>query len=214
MCCGAPPPRRRARIENASERYGAGGEVRGGEKAYNRGIVSTPTQYPSHAAFPQPDDPKVRVWRYIDFPKFVAWLINGTLILRRVNLLDDKREGHHGRFFFHLAFVTAFRQMEAAKEPPTHAERERAATEKAHEALRDVERNRLASFVSCWRGGDTESEAMWRIYAGGGASVALVLPYERLRDSLPKDSVSTSVRSPISISIREWCRPAMYTARR
>jgi hypothetical protein len=169
-------------------RRGAGGKVRGGEKAYNPGSVSTPTQNLSHPAFPQPDNPKVRVWRYIDFPKFVAWLINGTLVLRRVNLLDDKREGHHGKFFFHLAFVTAFHQMEAAKDPPTHAERERAATEKAHEALRDVERNRLASFVSCWRGGDTESEAMWRIYAGGGASVALVLPYERLRDSLPKGS--------------------------
>lgn len=154
-----------------------------------RANMATPPQKPGHhPAFPQPENPKVRVWRYIDFPKLVSWLIDGKLVLRRVNLLDDKREGHHGRYHFHLAFVIAVREMEAKNNPPTHVERERAATEIAYEALRDVEKNRLASFVSCWRAGNTESEAMWRIYAGGGASVALVLPYERLRDSLPRGS--------------------------
>jgi hypothetical protein len=147
--------------------------------------LSTPTQNLSHPAFPQPDDPKVRVWRYIDFPKFVSWLTNDALVLRRVNLLDDKREGRHGKHLFHFVFLSALRQMEARKTPPTHAECERLATEQAEAALADVERNRLASFVSCWcMGGERESEAMWRIYAGSGASVALVLPYDRLRDSV------------------------------
>lgn len=39
-------------------------------------------------------------------------------------------------------------------------------------------------YVSCWHLGDWESEAMWRIYCGRGDGLAVVLPYERLRDSL------------------------------
>jgi hypothetical protein len=43
---------------------------------------------------------------------------------------------------------------------------------------------RRCTYVSCWRIGDYESEAMWRLYCGTGAGAALVLPYEKLRDSL------------------------------
>jgi hypothetical protein len=39
-------------------------------------------------------------------------------------------------------------------------------------------------YVSCWHLGEWESEAMWRIYCGHGDGLAIVLPYERLRDSL------------------------------
>ena len=148
--------------------------------------MSTPPTH--HPAFPQPDDPKGRVWRYIDFPKLVSWLTTNALVLARLNLLDDKREGRHGKHFRQLIFQTDLRQMEAQQNPVTHAEREHLATQQAEEALAQVERNRAASFVSCWCMSHRESEAMWRIYAGSGASVALVLPYERLRDSLKGSS--------------------------
>src|ERR1035441_2743983 len=39
-------------------------------------------------------------------------------------------------------------------------------------------------FVNCWHLGELESEAMWRIYCGREDGVAVVLPYNRLRDSL------------------------------
>ena len=116
-----------------------------------------------HPLFPQPADPTVPVWRYIDLPKLVSWLTTDSLVLVRVNLLDDKREGRHGKHFRELMFQAALRQMEAQQNPATHAEREQLAREQAQEALDQVERNRAASFVSCWcMGGDQESEAMWR----------------------------------------------------
>jgi hypothetical protein len=147
--------------------------------------MTLPKENLAHPCFPQPADPTVRVWRYMDFPKLVWALTHNALVLTRVDTLDDKREGRHGKHFFHAVFLSTLRQMELTDIPPSHAERERLATQVAELALHSEERNRAASFVSCWcMGGDKESEAMWQIYAGRGASVALVLPYERLRDSL------------------------------
>jgi hypothetical protein len=148
-------------------------------------VSTPPTNYP---VFPQPDDPKVWVWRYMDFPRLVSWLTTNALVLTRLDLLDDKREGRHGKHFRQLIFQSALRQMQAQQNPATHAERKHLATHQAEEALAQAERNRAASFVSCWCMGHRESEAMWRIYGGSGASVALVLPYERLRDSLKGSS--------------------------
>jgi hypothetical protein len=105
--------------------------------------VSTPPTH--HPAFPQPDDPKVRVWRYIDFPKLVSWLTTNTLVLACLNFLDDKREGRHGKHFRQLIFQSALRQMEAQQNPATHAEREHLAMHQAAEALAQVERNRTAT---------------------------------------------------------------------
>lgn len=138
-----------------------------------------------HPCFPQPQDPQEWVWRYIDFPKLVWALTHNELVLPRVNTLSDKREGRHGRHFARAVYMSAMRRMEMANDPASHDERKRLAIAEAEQARNSEERNRAASFVSCWcLGKHKESEAMWQIYAERGASVALVLPYKRLRDSL------------------------------
>ncbi len=43
---------------------------------------------------------------------------------------------------------------------------------------------RRTIYASCWRLGNHESEAMWRLYCGTREGAALVLPYERLKSSL------------------------------
>jgi hypothetical protein len=144
-----------------------------------------PTQ-DHHPQFPQPENPTVPIWRYMDFPKFMAWLIDSSLVLRRVNLLEDKREGYHGKGFYDWHYRAALEGLARQNVPPTQEERLEA-ERVAGEALENAENVRRATFVSCWSKNEYESEAMWRIYAGRGAAIALVLPYERLRDSLPKD---------------------------
>lgn len=128
----------------------------------------------------------MRVWRYIDFPKLVWALTQDALVLTRVDTLDDKREGRHGKYLYEAAVQFEMRQLEAEGVPADHGERHRRANLFGEMIWRNEELTRAISFVSCWcKGG--ESEAMWRIYGGRGASVALALPYERLRDSLDGD---------------------------
>jgi hypothetical protein len=149
--------------------------------------VPLPPENLAHPCFPQPADPTVRVWRYVDFAKLVWALTQGALVLTRIDTLTDKREGRHGRHLRPAVVLSTLRQMEMLKQPLDPAERRRLANQIGDMAQANEELHRTVSYASCWcQNGEKESEAMWRIYAGGGLSVALVLPYERLRDSLDR----------------------------
>jgi hypothetical protein len=142
-----------------------------------------PKENLGHPCFPQPDDPSVRVWRYIDLPKLMSMMTRRELVLNRVDSLPDKFEGRSGRHF-HAVMTAAMMEMPAGVDIKLE-DRIRMAEDSARQSLLSEDRTRAVSYVSCWcAGGAHESEAMWRIYGAGAASVALVLPYDRLRDSL------------------------------
>lgn len=46
-----------------------------------------------HHEFPQPDDPTVLAWRYLDLPKFLSLLLKKELYLTRLDSLEDSYEG-------------------------------------------------------------------------------------------------------------------------
>ena len=46
-----------------------------------------------HPSFPQPQNPSVPLWRYMDTPKLLWLLLHREIYLRRVDLLPDKFEG-------------------------------------------------------------------------------------------------------------------------
>jgi hypothetical protein len=48
---------------------------------------------PTHKEFPQPDDPSVLAWRYLDLPKLLSLLLKKELHLTRLDALEDKYEG-------------------------------------------------------------------------------------------------------------------------
>jgi hypothetical protein len=136
-----------------------------------------------HPCFPQPQDPSVRVWRYIDFPKLMSMMMTRELVLNRVDRLPDKFEGRSGRHF-HAVMTAAMMELPPGVDIKLE-DKVRMAEDSARQSLLTEDRTRAVSYVSCWcMGGPHESEAMWRIYGGGATSVALVLPYAGLRDSL------------------------------
>ena len=116
----------------------------------------------SHRSFPQPDDPSVKVWRYLDLPRFISLLSTGALAFARVDTLEDPFEGSIPPAVY-----------EQWKE--RHAD----LVESARRGLRKQ------AFVSCWHANNTESEAMWRLYCGSKDGIALQTTYERLDESLP-----------------------------
>jgi hypothetical protein len=44
----------------------------------------------AHKEFPQPEDPTVLAWRYVDLPKLLSLLLTKKLHLTRLDALEDK----------------------------------------------------------------------------------------------------------------------------
>src|SRR5215213_4849035 len=118
---------------------------------------------PAHESFPQPEDASVRVWRYLDLPRFIWLLSTGALAFARVDSLEDRFEGSIPR-----AVYEEWKSRNA-------------------ELVAGVRRGlRKQCFVSCWHANNIESEAMWRLYCGSHDGIALQTTYEKLDASLPE----------------------------
>ncbi len=118
-----------------------------------------------HPSFPQPPDADVNVWRYMDLAKLLWSLKKRRLYLCRLDLLGDPLEGSLPR-----------RNAEGYRSWL----RERGLGGEEQNVETAIRKNLGATYVSCWRLGQHESEAMWRIYCPSGIGVALRTTYRRL----------------------------------
>lgn len=123
-----------------------------------------------------------RLWRYLDFPKYVALLRDQALFFSRADCLGDRFELAKGLVErkhvwdeYHLDWY-----REVLRNPPAKdswSTTDEAVEKRAQELLREQDAWGLhelqATYVSCWHENDTESEALWRLYCGAGAGVAL-----------------------------------------
>lgn len=126
-----------------------------------------------HECFPQPNDPQIRVWRYLDLAKFVWTLINSKLWLSRIDLLQDSYEG-------------------STPKPAVAARNEYYKAEGFDNIAAQwpgiTQRNRTATYANCWHSGYAESEAMWRLYCPSNQGIAIQTTYQKLVDSIAHDS--------------------------
>jgi hypothetical protein len=116
--------------------------------------------------------PETKLWRYMDFAKFVALLEAGALHFARADLLGDPFEGASGiveqrprwdEYYLNF-FRTAMRTLPEQSEPPDEAHVEKEAARLLRDISLIAERERQRSFVSCWHANENESEALWRLY--------------------------------------------------
>lgn len=123
----------------------------------------------SHTCFPQPENSSVKVWRYMDFAKFIWLLKEKKLFLSRVDKLGDPYEGSHT--IKTIQGIEEFLHRHKAKEGWGH--------------LAEIYRQaRAETYVCCWHEGEYESEAMWRLYSPNGNGVAIQLTYQELVHSI------------------------------
>jgi hypothetical protein len=119
-------------------------------------------------------EPTAKLWRYMDFTKYVSLLSSRSLYFARADCFDDTFEGAKGlrknkkRWDDHYAdfFRKAIRNPpEGYKFEMTDAEVEA----QVSRLLRDMETGgeyfRKRNYVSCWHESAHESEAMWRLYS-------------------------------------------------
>ena len=122
----------------------------------------------AHPCFPQPVDTSVRVWRYLDLAKFIWLLENKKLYLPRIDLLNDPYEGSSTRLYALLRDQEHSGQISAL--------------------MRNItQHHRKSMYVNCWHLGNSESEAMWRLYCPNESGVAIQLTYRKLVVSIEND---------------------------
>lgn len=135
----------------------------------------------THECFLQPADPNVRIWRYMDFAKYVALLKDKALYFARLDTVGDPFEGSLSKAEFEHWKQVA-QDGEANGRIPT-----RWRGKYFDVLLGNARHARRQCYVNCWHVNPIESDAMWRLYSTSGYAIAIVSTYSRLAECLPTD---------------------------
>jgi hypothetical protein len=118
-----------------------------------------------------------RLWRYLDFAKYVSLLETKSLHFARSDLLGDSFEGSTPS-----VDREAFRATLDALAPGDAPNREDAIAKgtESHSTARKLMTNN--TYINCWHMSEHEQAAMWRIYAENG--LAIRTTFDRFTSSL------------------------------
>lgn len=142
-------------------------------------------------------EPTNKLWRYMDFAKYVSMLSSGGLYFSRADCFEDLFEGAKGlrenKEKWDDHYLAFFRS--AIKNPPegfkcqsTDDEVEQQAKKLLHDMEVGGENHKKTTFVSCWHENEHESEAMWRLYSSYLANaIAVRTSYNNLYIALGRD---------------------------
>jgi hypothetical protein len=130
--------------------------------------------YEEHSVFERPEDENARIWRYLDFTKFVSVLDREALFFARADVLPDAFEGSHSR-------------ANVALRPILHGGVPAKAKKNFLDTLTTIYREmRRFTFLNCWHLNEHESAAMWRLYLKTEEGVAIQSTFRRLADSFTR----------------------------
>jgi hypothetical protein len=101
-----------------------------------------------------PVDRQLKLFRFLDFTKYVSMLDQRAVFFTRANHLADPFEGSHPRSWMGRT-----------------------------QDVEDADRRRESVLVNCWHANEHESAAMWRIYLKSDEGVAIQATVERLESA-------------------------------
>jgi hypothetical protein len=121
--------------------------------------------YDKHKVFEKPNNVNTRIWRFMDFTKFVSLLDKSSLFFVRSDCVEDPFEGTY--------------PLENIKNPQLMA----SDTKTKRQIREDRKRARRCTLINCWHMNEYESAAMWNLYLKGLNGVALSSTIKSLQDS-------------------------------
>lgn len=125
-----------------------------------------------HEVFKKPKDENVKIWRYMDFAKYLSILDKQALYFARVDCLEDKFEGKYPKNFFDPDFMTTL-----------SPENRQIAENNENKLLKYNEFQRKCAVINCWTVKDYELSTMWEKYGKGKYGIAIQSTFKRLCDS-------------------------------
>jgi len=129
--------------------------------------------YKEHPSFIPPEDTNIKIWRYMDFTKFVAFLDSKSLWFTRADRFGDPFEGSYPKM-----------NISARANMPDVPDEEKPIVLNLIKGSSEVHRNWIHHVaINCWHMSEHESAAMWSLYLKSNEGIALQSTYQRLRDS-------------------------------
>ncbi len=128
----------------------------------------------NHPCFIQPDKEDSRIWRYIDFAKFISLISSRNLFLCRADLFKDPFEGSYSKA------NVALRPQVYKDITPENLEKMMVQISGFAKWVREW------TYINCWHANEFESAAMWDLYAITNEAVAIEATYQKLRNVLPE----------------------------
>lgn len=129
--------------------------------------------YEGHPVFEKPENANAKIWRYMDFTKFVSLLDKSALFFPRADRLPDPFEGSYPK-----VNVTLRPVVYKDKIPP--------------KALKDLSQFyklfRKFTAISCWHLNEYESAAMWHLYLKSNEGIAIQSTFNLLKTSLKDEN--------------------------
>lgn len=131
-------------------------------------------EHPSFTSIAESD----KIWRYMDFTKFISLLENEKMFFPRADLFNDKFEGTYPKSH-QRAKVTEASSL----------------NQEEYEELLKLMVNssihfRKTMYINCWHINEFESEAMWKIYSSTNNSVVIQSTFENLKQAFCNESHS------------------------
>lgn len=129
--------------------------------------------YAEHPVFNNLNDENVKIWRWMDFTKFISLLDNSSLFFSRVDKLDDPFEGSYPKTNIEYR-VRKFKQLIET----SHTISKGNWQENFSEFLKKLTSHVL---VNCWHISEYESAALWKLYIKGNEGIAVQSTLGRLK---------------------------------
>lgn len=122
------------------------------------------------------------VWRYMRYAKFLHLLTSRSLYLARLGRMTDPFEGHLPRRVLreYGEMTSGIVGLGVVGMAVVGADQSVGVQEQQDIAARRAQ----DLFLNCWHVNDVESEAMWELYGGRGATIAIRSTISRIEDAI------------------------------
>ena len=117
----------------------------------------------------KPENENIKIWRFLDFTKFVSVLDTKSLFFSRLDLLGDPFEGSYPKFIYDNK--KHFKGIEKKL---------------VNIMLKKSSQFRRHFAVNCWHINEYESAGMWSLYLKNKDGVAIQTTFKGLADSYKK----------------------------
>jgi hypothetical protein len=142
----------------------------------------------THPLFSLPGDENAKIWRYLDFTKFLHLLEKSSLAFCRSDCLIDKFEGSYptGNIKERNIRYPAerIRSNSQPNDYPASSSHIIMGITFAEAIAAANEQYKKSTAINCWHINEHESVAMWKLYLKSDEGVAIQSTYKRLFDCL------------------------------
>lgn len=126
--------------------------------------------YSEHPIFESIEDNK-KLWRYMDFTKFIDLLERQSLFFTRADKFEDKFEGSYSKF-----------NRQIGREVYKNLTDEQYDNFMNQKSLHSKNMIRY-TLINCWHINEYESDAMWKLYSKSNESVAIQTTFKNLKQA-------------------------------